>query len=51
MSSSSSSTTTTVATTIMPVSAPAEQVTLAFAGDVRFSGELARRLEDDPMPL
>lgn len=50
--STSSTTTTssssTVATTVVPVSTPAEQVTLAFAGDVRFSGELARRLEDDP---
>lgn len=43
-----SSTTSTVEISVVPISAPAQQVTLAFAGDVRFGGELARRLEEDP---
>jgi poly-gamma-glutamate capsule biosynthesis protein CapA/YwtB (metallophosphatase superfamily) len=32
----------------LPVSASSQPVTLAFAGDVRFAGELARRLAQDP---
>ncbi|HEV2766873.1 MAG TPA: CapA family protein [Acidimicrobiales bacterium] len=45
---SPSATTSTVEPSVVPISATAQQVTLAFAGDVRFGGELARRLEDDP---
>jgi poly-gamma-glutamate capsule biosynthesis protein CapA/YwtB (metallophosphatase superfamily) len=32
----------------LPVSASSQPVTLAFAGDIRFAGELARRLAQDP---
>ncbi len=44
----SPSATTSTVESVVPISATAQQVTLAFAGDVRFGGELARRLEDDP---